>query len=246
MNSRDAASAYTQFVDGLKSMGANSSLDFTDSLNNFEKQSGLNVQNDIVSLFGGEYAVFVAPDTANKTVPVGFGLLTQATDKAATQTKLDKIANAIEQNAKGQVKWANKTVGSATLRNAQITDPDSKTTVSANLGIAGDYAFFSLGDDVTTNLVGAATGGKNFTNGANAANFDKVKTNLPGDNTGYFYLDIQAVVKLATPFVPAGKEGDSVKAISDKLSKLTAIGSATHQSATESLTTVFIYFPVTQ
>jgi hypothetical protein len=246
MNSRDAASAYTQFVDGIKSMGANSSLDFTDSLNNFEKQSGLNVQNDIVSLFGGEYAVFVAPDAANKTVPVGFGLVTEATDKAATQTKLDKIANAIEQNAKGQVKWANKTVGSATFRNATITDPDSKTTVSANLGIAGDYAFFSLGDDVTTNLVGAATGGKNFTNGANAANFDKVKANLPGDNTGFFYLDIQAVVKLATPFIPAGQEGDSAKAISDKLSKLTSIGSATHQSTTESLTTVFIYFPVTQ
>jgi hypothetical protein len=254
MNSRDAASAYTQFVDGIKSMGANSSLDFTDSLNNFEKQSGLNVQNDIVSLFGGEYTVFVAPDAANKTIPVGFGLVTEATDKAAAQTKLDKIANAIEQNAKGQnakgqVKWANKTVGSSTFRNAQITDPDSKTTVSANLGIAGDYAFFSLGDDSTAKLIDAATApnaDKGFTKGPNAANFDKVKANLPGDNTGYFYLDIQAVVKLATPFIPAGQEGDSVKAISDKLSKLTAIGSATHQSTTESLTTVFVYFPVTQ
>lgn len=246
MNSRDAASAYTQFVDSLKSMNSPSGVDFDKSLSDFEKQTGLSVQNDIVSLFGGEYTVFVSPEADNKAVPVGFGLLTEATDKTATQARLDKIATAIEQKAQGQVKWANKTEGSTTYRNAQITDPTSKTTVSANLGLAGNYAFFSLGDATTKELIAAATGGKNFTNGANAANFDKVKASLPADNTGFFYLDIQAVVKLATPLIPAGQEATSFKAISDKLAKLTAIGSATHQTPTESLTTVFIYFPVTQ
>jgi hypothetical protein len=246
MNSRDAKSVYDLFTNSLKSMGGTTGVEFDQSISEFEKQSGLSVQNDIVSLFGGEYAVFVAPEVANKTVPVGFGLVTEATDKAATQTKLDKIATAIEQNAKGQVKWSNKTVGSTTFRSAQIADPSSNTTLSANLGIAGNYAFFSLGDESTTGLVTAATGGKNFTNGTNAANFDKVKANLPTENTGYFYLDIQAVVKLATPLIPAGKEADSFKAISDKLTKLISIGSATRQTNTESLTTVFIYFPVTQ
>ena len=232
---------------GLKQMGS-TTADFDKGITQFEQQTGLSVQNDIVSLFGGEYGVFVSPEPSNKAVPVGFGLLTEATDKAGTQTKLDKIANAIEQNAKGQVTWASKTTGSTTYKTAKITDANSNITVSANIGVAGNYAFFTLGDDTTGSMITAATGGANFTTGAGKANFDKVKANLPNDNTGYFYLDIQAIIKLATANLPAGKTADQVKAITDKLTKLYAISSATKQTLTpaESFSSVFIYFPVTQ
>lgn len=248
INSRDAASAYNSLVTSLKSMGGTSGVDFDKSITQFEQQTGLSVQNDIVSLFGGEYGVFVSSEPSNKAVPVGFGLLTEATDKAATQTKLDKIANAISQNAKGQVTWTSKTTGATTYKTASITDASSKITVSANIGVAGNYGFFSLGDDTTAGLITAATGGKNFTNGANAASFDKVKAGLPTDNTGYFYLDLQGAIKLATSAIPTGKQADQVKAVTDKLTKLYAIGSATKQtlSPAESFSSVYIYFPVTQ
>ena len=248
MNSRDATSVYNTFATSLKSMGGSTGVDFDKSITQFEQKSGLSVKNDIVSLFGGEYGVFVSSEPANKALPVGFGLMTEATDKTATQAKLDKIANAIAQNAQGQVTWANKTVGSTTYRNAQITDAKSKMTVSANLGIAGNYAFFSLGDDTTAGLIGAATGGKNFTNGANAESFNKTKAGLPTENTGFFYLDIQAAIKVAKSVIPAGKQVDQVKAVTDKLTKLYAIGSATKQtlSPAESFSSVYIYFPVTQ
>ncbi len=246
MNSRDAASSYNMFVSAIKSAGGASGTDFDKGIAEFEQQSGLSVQKDIVSLFGGEYGVFVTPESSNKSVPVGFGLVTEATDAAGTQAKLDKITTAIAQNAKGQVTWTSKTVGSTTFKTAAITDATSKITVTANVGIAGSYAFFSLGDDTTASLITAATGGKNFTNGANAANFTKVKAALPSDNTGYFYLDIQPVIKLATANIPAGEQATAVKNVTDKLTKLNAIGSATHQTASESQSVVYIYFPVTK
>jgi hypothetical protein len=244
MNSRDAASSYNFFVQTLKSAGGTSGVDFDKGITQFEQQTGLSVQNDIVSLFGGEYGVFVTPDSKNKGVPVGFGLVTEATDAAATQAKLDKITDAIAKNA--QVTWVSKSVGSTNYKMASISDIKSNTLVTANVGIAGGYAFFSLGEDTTAGLIAAATGGKNFTNGANAANFNSVKKVLPSDNTGYFYLDIQPVIKLATANIPAGEQATAVKNVTDKLTKLNAIGSATHQSASESQSVVYIYFPVTQ
>ena len=246
MNSRDAASSYNMFVTAIKSAGGTSGVDFDKSIAQFEQQTGLSVQNDIVSLFGGEFGLFVTPEPSNKSVPVGFGLVTEASDAAGTQAKLDKITNAIAQNAQGKVTWTGKTVGSTNFKTAKITDSQANTTVTANVGIAGGYAFFSLGDDTTTSLITAATGGKNFTNGANSANFNNVKKALPADNTGYFYLDIQSAIKLATANIPAGQQADTVKAITDKLTKLTAIGSATHQTTTESQSAVYIYFPVTK
>jgi len=246
MNSRDGASAYDLFVSTLKSAGSTSGVDFDKSITQFEQQTGLSVKNDIVSLFSGEYGLFVTPEPNNKNVPVGFGLLTETSDTAGTQAKLDKIADAIAKNASGKVTWTSKTVGSTTFKTAQVSDTQSQATVTANIGIAGNYAFFSLGDDTTAGLITAATGGKNFTNGANAANFTKVKANLPGDNSGYFFLDIQPVIKLATANLPAGATANEVKAVTDKLAKLYSIGSATHQTTTESQSVVYIYFPVTQ
>lgn len=251
VNSRDAASAYNSLITTIKQMGSTTSatgVDYDKAITQFEQQTGLSVQNDIVSLFGGEYGVFISPEPSNKAVPVGFGLLTEATDKAGTQTKLDKIADAIQKNANGQVTWSSKTTGSTTYKTAKITDAKSNMTVSANIGVAGNYAFFTLGDDTTGSMITAATGGANFTTGAGKANFDKVKANLPTDNTGYVYLDIQGAIKLATANLPAGKTTDEVKAVTDKLTKLYAVSSATKQTLNpaESFSSVFIYFPVTQ
>lgn len=244
LNSRDAASNYDFFVQTIKSASGNTGANFDKGIAQFEQQSGLSVKNDIVSLFAGEFGIFVTPEPNNKAVPVGFGLVTEATDAAGTQAKLDKISNAIAQNAQGKVTWNSKTVGSTTFKSATITD--SNTTVTANIGIAGGYAFFAVGDDTTASLITAATGGKNFANGANSANFNKVKANLPSDNTGYIYLDIQSAIKLATANLPAGQQANQVKAVTDKLTKLYSIGASGHQTASETQSVVYIYFPVTQ
>ncbi len=243
-NMRDASKNYDQLVSTLKTMGgaAGTSVNFEQGLADFEKQTGLNLKNDVVNLFSGEFALFVTPSTV-KEFPIGIGLAADATDKAATQAKLDKIAAAVEKTQGSEIKWASKTTGTTTYRTASLDSGKVKTTL--NLGIAGNYAFFTVGDEVTAELITAATGGKNFTNGANAASFNKVKSTLPGDNQGYTYLDVQAAVKLATANLPAG-QAQQVKGYTDRLTKLYSVGATSRQSTTEATNSIFIYFPVTK
>lgn len=245
-NARDISSAYDLFISTLKTAGGTSGMSGADvdkGIADFEAATGLNVKTDIVSLFSGEFSFFVTPNAADKNFPAGGGLVADASDKAATQTKLDKITAAIEKSANGQVKFQPKTVGSTTFKTAVVEMGASKT--SFNVGIAGNFAFMIIGDPATTDTVTAATGGKNFTNGAGAANFNKTKANLPNDNGGYGYVDIQAIINLATPFVPA-ENAAQLKGYTDKLTKLYSVGSATRQNANEASTSVFIYFPVTK
>ncbi len=242
-NMRDAASSYDTFVSALKSAGGTSGVDTDKGLADFEKETGLSVKNDIVGLFGGEFSLFVSGDAANKSFPVGLGLLADATDKAATQTKLDKIGAAIEKSANGQLKWESKTNGSTTYKSATIEQGTTKTT--ANLGITGSYAFFTVGDAATTGVITAAGGGKNFTNGANAASFNKVKGVLPGSNSGYVYLDIQATLGLVNSAAPA-EMATQLKAYTDKLTKLYSVGASSTETLNDATSTIFIYFPVTK
>lgn len=250
-NSRDAASSYDMMINVFKTSmsnpalksGSATSVDIDKTLADFEKQTGLNVRNDIVGLFSGEFAVFVTPSATSKTFPIGLGLVAEATDKAASQTKLDKIEKAIETAAKGEVKWESKTVGSTTFKSAAVKDASVQTSI--NLGIANGYSFLTLGDDTTTNFIGAATGGKNITNGANSASFNKVRDALSKDNVGYVYADIQAIINYALQFAPAD-EASKVKNVTDKLTKLYALGGTTRQNPTEAASTFYIYFPVTK
>ncbi len=252
-NGQDAASGYDALINAMKTSG---NADFDKKLAEFEQQSGLNLKSDVVSLFSGEFTAFAVPETANQAMPVSFGLVSQVGDKTATQAKLDKIAAAIEQQSKGQVKWQTKTVGSTTYRTATITQ--GQTTTSLNLGQGngsavpgGSFAFLTVGDEATNGLLTAAGGGKNFLAGPNAANFNKVKAQLPTDNGGYVYLDTQAAIKLAVaqPLPSDATKAEKAKAAQDfaaKLDKLYAVGAATHQTASEAASTVFVYFPVTK
>lgn len=243
LNSRDAASSYDMLINSLKSMGstAGTSTDVDKSIAEFETATGLSIKNDIVSLFSGEFGLFVTPQPDNKTVPVGVGLVADAGDKAATQAKLDKITAAVEKSGEGKIKFESKTNGSTTYKRA--ADQVSGSDVTINLGIAGNYVFFTVGDGATADLITSATGGKSILDGVNSANFNKVKSVLPGSNQGYVYVDIQGVTNLATAAIPA-EQSKQVKNYTDKLTKLYSLGSATTQTVSGSYTTVYIYFPV--
>jgi hypothetical protein len=249
VNQRDAASSYDLIINALKNSNMPDMSNIDQKIADFEKQAGLSVRNDIVSLFNGEFAVFATPDSANQKFPVGIGLLSEVTDKAASQAKLDKIATSLENNSNGQIKWQTKTSGNVTYRSATVTQ--NNTTVSLNLGLAGNasntsnYAFLIAGDDATSGALAAIGGGKNFLTGPNVANFNKVKDVLPSDNSGYFFVDAQAAFKLLNQVQPAGKAAD-VQKYTGKLDKLYAAGAATRQNLNEAYTTIYLYFPVTK
>jgi len=248
-NLRDAASSYDVVINTLKSSG--SVPDFDKKLADFEQQSGLSVRNDIVSLFNGEFAVFGTPDTTNQSFPFGIGIVSETTDRAATQAKLKKIADAIAKNSDGKITWQDK-APNGTVSYSTATYTQDNTKVSLNLGVAGNYAFFIVGDKATSDTIAAIAGsGKNFTTGANVANFNKVKDVLPSGNSGYVYLDAQSTINQVLQALPADKATDTKK-YTDKLTKLYAGGAATSYNVNSnnvvdaSRTTAYLYFPVTK
>ncbi len=242
-NSRDAVSAYDNLINTLKSAGSGAAQ-VDKSIKDFETQSKLSLKGDIVSLFEGEFAAFAMANPANKTIPVSGGIIADASDKAATQAKLDKIVAAAETAGGGAFKFEDKTSGSTKYKAYTVKGEASTGDISINLGIAGNYVFLTLGGD-PTEVIASATGGKNFTKGANSDTFNKVKAALPDKNQGYAYIDLQASIKLAQTLVPAEMQSQ-VKNYTDKLTKLMAIAATGTQSATETISTILIYFPVTK
>jgi hypothetical protein len=243
-NTQNLASTYDSVINTFSTLGTQGKK-VSDGISQFEQTSGLSVKNDILSLFKGETAVFVTSQSQvdhPKDLPVGIGLLTAISgDKTAAQASLDKITTALETAAKGQIKFESHTANGVTYKTAGITGTSS---TSLNVGIVGNYVFVSVDNQFAAPVLTAATGGANFTNGPNAANFTKTQASLVGDNSGYFYVDIQQVLGLLNA-LPAEQQ-TKVKAYTDKLTQLKALGFASHTTTTESSSSFFLYFPVTK
>lgn len=243
-NGQDLSTTYDLIMNSITSAGTQGKQ-VTDAISNFEQQTGLSVKNDIVSLFKGEFALFVNSQSMTdhpKDLPVGIGLMTAVSDKTAAQASLDKITAALEKGSNGQIKFDSATSGSTTYKAAALANTSSSYL---SMGIAGNYVFLSLDNQKAAPVITSATGGDNFTKGANYATFTKTQSNLVGNNQGYFYLDIQQTFKTVEAALPADQQG-MAKPILDKLGQLMALGSATSQTTADGKTSVFIYFPVTK
>jgi hypothetical protein len=247
-NGQDAKSAYDQFNTAMSQLPADQSKSVTDGIAQFEKETGLSIQKDLVSLFAGEFAIFgtsLSANAATANMPIGVGLLTVVTDKTASQASLDKIAASLEKSQNATVKFETKTSGGVTYKSATIANKDGKGTTTLDLGIAGNYAFVSTATEQTEAIIAAATGGANFTKSAGYAEFTKSKSYLPDSNQGYVYADMQQLFAVAKniPTTSSTSNDKSLKAL-EGLTQLKSVSGASKASTTESFTTMFIHFPV--
>jgi hypothetical protein len=239
-NGQDGKSAYATFLKSLSTMGTQSQQ-VTDGIKKFETDTGLSIQNDIVSLFPGEFAVFAQPlsgytASSSSSLPLSIGALTKVTDKVAAQASIDKIAAALEKastSSTNPVKFQPKTVNGVNIKQATVKDSNS----SLNLGVTGDYAFFSTSEDQTKAIIDSVKANK-----TTFAQFTSVQNNLPANNQGYGYIDLQQVISLAISTLPADQVAQ-VKTYTDKLTAFKAIGITASQSATENVSSIYIYFP---
>ncbi len=240
-NGQDGKSAYTQAIKSLEQLPADQAKKLKEQISQFEQNSGLSLENDIASLFAGEFALFATPE-ASQDMPLAIGLVTAVSDKAAAQTSLDKIAAGIEKSngAKFQV----QTFKGVTYKSATIQDKAKSFVV--NLGIAGNYAFVSSSQAQTEALITAITGGANFSSSPTYTDFNKLKGNLPTDNQGYFYLDIQQAFGVARNVKSDDKSKTDATAALDKITQLKSVASASKTSTKEATSTVYINFPVTK
>jgi hypothetical protein len=245
-NGQDARSAYDQFNTAMAQLPADQSKSVTDGLAKFEAETGLSIQKDLVSLFAGEFAIFgtsLSANAATASMPVGVGLITAVTDKAASQASLDKIAASLEKSQDATVKFETKTSGGVTYKSATIANKDGKGTTTLDLGIAGNYAFVSTATEQTEAIIVAATGGANFTKSAGYAEFTKSKSYLPDSNKGYLYADMQQLLTVAKNSPSSTSNDKTLKAL-EGLTQLKSISGASKSSTSESFTTMFIHFPV--
>ena len=247
-NVQNGSDSYDSFINTLTSMGSQGQT-VLDAIKSFEQTSGLSIKNDAVSLFKGESAFFVNSQSQAdhpQDLPVGLGLVSAVTDKAAAQASLDKITTAIEQaaNAKNtstQLKFESRTSNGVTFKTAGV--PNTSSTF-ISLGLAGNYIFMSVDNQAASPVLTATTGGANFVTSPNAANFTKTQNWLVSDNQGYAYLDIQQAFGLVSA-LPASQQSQ-VKPFLTNLSQLKAVGMASHSTTTESSSSLFLYFPVTK
>ncbi len=242
-NGQDGKSAYTSFTQSLSTMG-DQGKKIQEAITKFETDSGVSLQNDVANLFGDEAVVFAQPISGytsgdKNTSPVSAALLAKVSDKAAAQASLDKIAAAIEKaDQSGATKFQSKTLAGVTFKQATKANSNS----SLNLGVAGNYVFFSSSEEQTGAILAAINGNATFSKSASAATFNKVKDGLPGNNQGYAYLDLQQAVSTGLATLPADQLAKT-KATSDKLTEFKAVGFSTTQNSNESFSTAYVYFP---
>jgi len=240
-NGQDGKSAYTQAIKSLEQLPADQAKKLKDQISEFEQNSGLSLENDVASLFAGEFALFATPE-ASQDMPLAIGVVTAVSDKTASQTSLDKIAAGIEKS--NGAKFQAQTFKGVSYKSATITDKDKSFVV--NLGIANNYAFVSSSQAQTEALITATTGGANFSGSTSYADFNKLKGNLPSDNQGYFYLDIQQAFGVAKNVKSDDKSKTEVNAALDKITQLKSLAAASKTSTKESTSTFYINFPVTK
>lgn len=242
-NGKNAKQMYDTFITNLTTVG-DQTQEVKDGIAEFERQSGLNIQNDIVSLLSGEFALFATPVATNantKATPFAIGLLSTNTDKAATQAKADKIVAAIENAQDSNIKFETKTFNNVSYKSAKLPDTD----MTLNIGVAGNNFFLSSSTTQVEGIITAANGGASYAKSGAFADFNTVKGYLPGDNSGYFYLNLQETIKVALAATAPDKQAE-IKNVTDKLTQLRSIGGATKTTTAEGVTTVFIHFPVTK
>ncbi|MEI6044479.1 MAG: DUF3352 domain-containing protein [Chloroflexota bacterium] len=240
---QDGKSGYADFAKKAAAMGEQSKQ-ITDGIQKFETTSGLNIQNDLASLFPDEFVLFAQPVKGytqgdKQSLPLGIGLLTKVSDKAVAQANLDKITAAIAKaDTKNELKFQPKTIGGVTFQ--QAVKPGGNLTL--NLGIANGYAFFSSSEEQTQAIIDSVNGKGTFLKGVNATNFNQVKESLPQNNRGYLYLDLQQSVALALATLPVD-QATKTKAYTDKLTAFKALGFASSQTQTEVAASLFLSFP---
>ncbi len=173
--------------------GLNASPDVKEQLKEFEEQTGLNLETDLLDWFQGPFGLVVMPADKEKfpNIPASgyFRLRTTAKDKA--QAGMKKIEDAIDKMSNGSTAFSDSTLGGQSWR--VIKDPDAG--VAGGYGFVGDDFVLGIGEELLTNVPAGAT-----TPLVNDANFKAVQANLPAKNSGIVFFNVPKIVETVAKF----------------------------------------------
>jgi hypothetical protein len=210
----DLRSVWQQVREGLAA-----NPDFEQQIADMEKETGINLDQDVFGWMTGEFAVVV--DKAESADPPVGGYALIGGDDAKTVE--DKTANLLEAYSQSQggmpMPFQKQTIAGHEMNT--IPDP-STDKMLAGYGFWDNYLVVGYQEDALT--AGFAAGDDPV---ANNAHFKAVSSRLPAKNYGYFYVDIDAVRTLMeTPSLGLSNESYANE-VKPFIEPLRAFGSAT-------------------
>ena len=180
-NGSDLRSIWQQVREGLAS-----NPDFEQQLADVEQQTGINLDEDVFGWMTGEFAVVVTQvESPNKSAPVGGYALIGGDDAKTVEDKVNNLLATYSEKQGSPMPFQKQTIGGHEMN----TIPDPQTDkMMAGYGFWDNYLVIGYQEDALKD--GFAAGDNPI---ANNAHFKAVSNRLPGKNSGYVYVDIDAV-----------------------------------------------------
>ena len=160
-----------------------------ESLDAIEMQTGINLQEDVLSWLNGEIALTVLPGalSGGSSLPVGFAFLVKPEDKELATTRLDALMQKIAEQAFAEV--VDVTVGDSSLR-ALMDDSGEPMVV---YGLIGESLVIAVPENAAQKIANA--GDRPL---ADAETFKTAVAPLPASNSGYLYIQPKPILDLVT------------------------------------------------
>ncbi|MEA5596002.1 DUF3352 domain-containing protein [Rivularia sp. UHCC 0363] len=155
----------------------------------FKNLSGLDLDGDLLSWMGGEFAVSIIPDAPNKDIPqdvrVALVFMVQASDRQKAETSLKQLDDAM----RTQYQFTIKEEKAGEVPVVRWIGP-SGTLTATHGWLDKDVAFLTLGTPVTEKILPKP---KNIL--ANADSFHKALPQEVNPVNGQFFLDMEGAAK---------------------------------------------------
>jgi hypothetical protein len=185
VNGQDLKSIWTYAYDELM-QDVPGTAQIPQQLNQFEQQTGINVENDLIDWMTGEYALAVVPARPNSLMTgmsAGLLLMFDVKDNPqAAQDGVNKITRFLrQQNLLFKTRNMNG-------NEAEVLAGNEEQGVTPGYAFSGDYLVIASAEDVLS----AALAPDQTLN--NDSNFTTVTQSLPRPNTGIVYLNISSAV----------------------------------------------------
>jgi hypothetical protein len=187
---RDIYGAWQLQKSQMQQLNPESYADMQGTLEDLAIQTGLNIEEDILSWMTGEYALFMAPgegELSGAGLPsFHAGFIFEVADQEKAQQAMDKIENLLQEE------------GDLTFSTQEIEGVEARVVPALQmLGYLPGYAFV---DNFLIIAIDEASFSSAFqaqrTKGdrlASSPEFEQVMKALPDKQTGLFYLDFQGL-----------------------------------------------------
>ena len=203
---------------GAAAAPARGQRDVQQSLASFERSTGLNLEEDIISWLDGEIglaAVEPPAGAATAGMPVGGLLVVEAPDRPRVEAKVAKIVEALGRQG---VAFAPRQIGGVTM---QVTEGRGSAP-GGGFGYVGD--FLVVGSPVATLGQAAEVGAGAL---PTTPRFQALRAALPGQVRDLAYLDVNAVRRIAGAIATAQGQGENYRRQAEPwLRPFAAIGGA--------------------